>query len=202
MTEPEARQPHRPLIWPDLLYEIQDRILQDSQPVYVVGGAVRDALMGRPVTDIDLTVPQGAVALARRIANTLSGDVFVLDSERDVGRALVDTPDGRFMVDVARFRAEDLAADLLDRDFTINAMAVALHGDLSALIDPLDGEQDVRDKVLRRCTPQSLAQRSDSRAACRAAERPTWGCASSRRRSRTFRRRSRHWAGLGRTAAR
>ena len=157
MTELRPREPHRPLIWPDMIWEIQAVVAAQSQPVYIVGGAVRAALLHRPVTDIDLAVAADAIALARRIANTLKGDFFVLDRERDVGRALIDTPAGRFSVDVARFRGQDLFADLVDRDFTLNAMAVHLNGDTALLIDPLGGEQDCREKVLRRCHPRSLA---------------------------------------------
>src|SRR5690606_30874173 len=55
-----------------------------------------------------------------------------------------------------RFRGDDLAADLVDRDFTINAMAVDLKGDLDLLIDPLGGEEDVNNKLLRRCSPHAI----------------------------------------------
>lgn len=151
------REPHRPLAWPDIVEQLQDMLTESSQPVYIVGGAVRDALLQRPLTDLDLAVGQNAIPLARRIANALGGDFFTLDAEREVGRALVDTPDGRFLIDVARFRGDDLLADLTDRDFTINAMAVNLTGDITLLIDPLNGEHDLQAKLVRRCTPHALA---------------------------------------------
>lgn len=158
MGDLTPREPHRPLRWPDFVERLQDILAENAQPIYIVGGAVRDALLERQLTDLDLAVAKDAIPLARRIANALRGDFFVLDAERDVGRVLVDTPDGRFMIDVARFRGDDLLADLNDRDFTINAMAVDLTADINLLIDPLNGERDLRDKLVRQCNPHAFAR--------------------------------------------
>jgi tRNA nucleotidyltransferase/poly(A) polymerase len=152
------RIPRRPLIWPDILVGVRDALPDSAEAVYIVGGAVRDAWLHRPFHDIDLAVSNQAVWLARQIANRLHGDFFVLDAERDVGRVLLNTPDGRLILDVAHLRGETLEADLQDRDFTINAMAVDLRGDPTLLIDPLDGESDLTEKRLRRCSPESLAR--------------------------------------------
>lgn len=156
MTDLTPRSPKRPLIWPDIVYDLQDFLAAHSEAVYIVGGAVRDAYLHRPIHDIDLVVGGDALWLARRLANHLRGDFFTLDAERGVGRALV-TADGRRMIlDVARFRGGHLLADLTDRDFTVNAMAVDLQGDLGALIDPLRGEDDLAEKILRLCAPDAL----------------------------------------------
>ncbi len=157
MNDPTPRVPHRPLIWPDFVLDLQEILSELPQPVYIVGGAVRDALLHRPVKDLDLTVAQDGIGVARRIANAYQGDFYPLDKERDVGRALVQTREGRLTIDVARLRGADLMADLTDRDFTMNAMAVDLLADLDRLIDPLQGESDLREKVLRRCSPRALA---------------------------------------------
>jgi tRNA nucleotidyltransferase/poly(A) polymerase len=158
--------PERPFIWPEVVDEIQAHLAAWSQPVWIVGGAVRDAMLHRPLKDLDLATPQDAIKLARQIANQFDGDFFPLDPERDVGRALIDTPEGRLLVDVARLRGPDLLADLTDRDFTLNAMAVDLKGDLSLVIDPLGGEADLQRKVLRRCSAAAIP--SDSIRALRA----------------------------------
>lgn len=153
----ETRIPRRPLLWPDLVFDLQDLLLDMGQPVYIVGGAVRDAYLHRPVHDLDLATPVDAIPLARRIANTWNCDIFVLDKERDVARVLPKpTPDGQIVIDIARFRGGDLTRDLHDRDFTFNAMAVDLKGNLGHLIDPLNGEDDLTNRVLRQCSPQSL----------------------------------------------
>ncbi len=157
MPEANARRPHRPLFWPEIISQLQAVVAEVDQPVYLVGGAVRDALAGRPVHDIDLALADGGVRTSRRIANALAGNCYVLDRERDVGRALLDVGQGQIRVDVARFRGPDLHADLLDRDYTINAMAVELAGDCNLLIDPLDGEVDLRARRLRQCHADSLA---------------------------------------------
>lgn len=144
------------LAWSDTVLDLQDLLADLDTPVYIVGGAVRDAYLRRPIQDVDMVTPGSGRSLARQIANRLKGDYYTLDEERDVGRALVNTPDGKVVFDVARFRGDDLTADLTDRDFTINAIAVDLKGDLNALIDPLDGLTDLREKRLRRCSPQAI----------------------------------------------
>lgn len=158
MTDLTPRTPTRPLLWPDIVLELSDWLLDqdDTTAVHVVGGAVRDAYLGYPLKDIDLVVSTSAIKLARRIADALQGDVYVLDADRDVARVLLETPDGKLNIDVAGYRAPDLLGDLTDRDFTVNAMVVDLRGDTSKLIDPLNGESDLKSKVIRRCSPVAL----------------------------------------------
>lgn len=146
------------LAWSDVIFDLQDVLADRPEPVYIVGGAVRDAVLHRPIKDIDIAVPEGGIALARRIANGMGGAFYVMDAERDVARALIDTPDGRLAVDVAGFRGGTLDADLRDRDFTINAIAVDLRGDLNDLIDPTSGADDIIARLIRRCSPDSIAQ--------------------------------------------
>jgi poly(A) polymerase len=150
---------NRPLFWSDTVMNLQEALLElELPPLYISGGAVRDAYLHRPIKDVDLTTPIGnGIKVARQIANLLNGDVFVMDQERDVARVFAQTPDGKLTLDVAGFRGADLLADLQGRDFTINAIAVDLLGDLNQLIDPLNGEQDADQKLIRRCTPDSIA---------------------------------------------
>jgi tRNA nucleotidyltransferase/poly(A) polymerase len=156
MSDLTPRDPRRPLIWPDAMQDLQAVLAGSQKTVFIVGGAVRDAYLHRPIQDIDLAVAKDASSTARQVANALQGDFFVLDDERDVGRALVKTPRGRLIIDVTRFRGEDLFADLVDRDFTINAMAVDSR-DLDRIVDPLDGQHDLEVKLLRRCSPHAIA---------------------------------------------
>src|SRR5579871_5072967 len=135
------------LVWPDVIADLQE-VVQERE-VYVVGGAVRDALLRYPIHDLDLAVPSGGISLARRIANQMHGAFVALDADRDVGRAILDTPEGRLLIDVAGFRGDSIDADLRDRDFTINAIAVDLRGDLNQVIDPLHGVEDLNTRVLR-----------------------------------------------------
>lgn len=156
MTDLTPRTPRRPLIWSEFVLDLQDFVSTLPEPAYIVGGAVRDALLHRPIHDIDLITPDHAISLARQLANHFRGDVYVLDAERDVGRAILELSGERLVVDVAGFRAPTLLGDLRDRDFTVNAMAVDLKGDLSLLIDPLGGESDMDAKRMRRCSAESL----------------------------------------------
>lgn len=124
---------------------------------FLVGGTVRDALLGRDSADLDVAVPSGARELARRLADRLGGAVVVLDDGR--GTARVMTPAGR--VDLADFRGPTLEEDLAARDFTVNALAAALRPLLgrgrAPVVDPTGGLDDLRARRLRLTGPQALA---------------------------------------------
>jgi len=130
-------------------------VLPDGQPLYLVGGAVRDALMRRATHDLDFAVPSGAIKLARLVADRLGAAFYPLDHENDTGRVVIIHDDGtRDVLDFAAFRGPDLEADLRDRDFTINALALDLF--TRSLIDPLNGALDIREKRIRVCSPESI----------------------------------------------
>ncbi|MDX2140906.1 MAG: hypothetical protein SF123_22670, partial [Chloroflexota bacterium] len=158
MNNVTPRPSQRPLAWTDAALDMIDHLSALDTPAYLVGGVVRDALLRRPQKDFDIVTPESGLKLARKLADRLQADYYPLDSEREVGRVLLDTPDEKLMIDVARFRGVDLLADLTDRDFTCNAMAVDVHGDPGWLIDPLNGEQDTIDRRLRRCNADSIAR--------------------------------------------
>jgi tRNA nucleotidyltransferase (CCA-adding enzyme) len=130
-------------------------------PVFLVGGAVRDLLLGRGRADIDLVVEGDAEQLATRLG------AEVITHER-FGTAKL-TLNGH-EVDIAGARSEsyphpgalpvvepgaDLAADLHRRDFTINAMAIPLRGE-PELVDPYGGQADLAAKQLRVLHPDSF----------------------------------------------
>ncbi len=144
------------LDWPPILEALQPILAGVAAPVYLVGGAVRDVFLHRPVHDLDFATAEDGRRLAQTLADRLRGAYYPLDPERDVGRAIIDYRGERFTVDVARFRGDSLADDLAARDFTMNAMAVPVDGDLQQLIDPLGGITDLNQKRLRRCAPDSI----------------------------------------------
>ena len=72
---------------------------------YLVGGTVRDALLGRESCDLDIAVEGTALALARQLANQLRGAYVALDVERDVGRIVVRAGGGQQHIDVAALRS-------------------------------------------------------------------------------------------------
>ncbi len=129
-------------------------------PVYLVGGAVRDLLLGRGRADVDLVVEGDAAELAARLgAEVISHERFAtakakLDGhEVDVAAARAETyPHPGSLPEVTPARLVD---DLARRDFTINAMAIPLQGDVE-LIDPHGGEADLEAGVLRVLHPGSF----------------------------------------------
>lgn len=124
---------------------------------FLVGGSVRDFLLGRPIHDIDIVVPRGALTLGRRLADALGGAFYPLDEERDVARVLFSWQGEAFSLDVAALRGPDLEADLRARDFTINAMAMPL-ADLrrEAIVDSMGGLDDLAVGLLRPVSPHAF----------------------------------------------
>ncbi len=148
---------------PPLIEKVKKALPPDQQ-VYLVGGAVRDLLLGRFAPDLDFALPSNGISLARKVADTLKADFLVLDEERETGRVIVTEQDGsRTYLDFATYRGanpstdpgQSLEQDLSARDFTINALAYDLQTD--AIIDPLDGARDLRAKIIRACASTSLS---------------------------------------------
>lgn len=118
-----------------------------DEPLYVVGGAVRDLLMGRPPADWDFAGPS-AIDVAHRFAERNNTRVVMLHEDQPTARVPVPTGDDTHeMFDFCDLRAETLEDDLRQRDFTINAIAYNLRE--PGLIDPLGGADDVRNRLIR-----------------------------------------------------
>ena len=118
---------------------------------WTVGGALRDELLGREVTDIDVAVDGDPEAAARELAKEVHGPVFRLSEAFGAWR-VVDRGSGR-VYDFAPLQGETIEEDLRKRDFTINAMAREPDGD--TLIDPLGGRADIESRVLRVIGPEA-----------------------------------------------
>ncbi len=131
-------------------------IADAAWPVYVVGGTVRDALLGRSNDDLDLAVAGPAISLARKLADGLGAAFYPLDVERDVGRVLVQSGCRTRHIDVAALRAEGITADLMARDFTVNAMALQVGVPGSSLLDPTAGLDDLRHRTIRMASSRSF----------------------------------------------
>lgn len=130
-------------------------ILPEDQPLYLVGGAVRDRLLNRPTHDQDFVLPGDALKAARQVAHAIGAAYYPLDEERGTARLVLTTAgQNRFFLDFASYRGADLEADLRGRDFTINAMALDVR--INTLIDPLGGAKDLKDKLLRACSPSAF----------------------------------------------
>jgi poly(A) polymerase len=123
---------------------------------WIVGGALRDELLGRPVRDVDVAVAGDPAPPARALAAEVRGPVFQLSEAFGAWR-VIDRKGGRVW-DFSRLQGESIEDDLAKRDFTVNAMArpvaaealghtTALGG--TELIDPLGGRADLDSRTLR-----------------------------------------------------
>ncbi len=112
---------------------------------YLVGGTVRDALLARPLRDVDLVVTEPVEGAARALGRALGGPVFRLSETFGAWRVL--DRERRFTFDLSPMQGEHIEADLARRDFTVNAMAVPLAG--GELLDPHGGRADASAGVLR-----------------------------------------------------
>ena len=127
----------------NIIERLKEIFPEAAQPrIFLVGGAVRDILLGRERTDIDLAAALTAEEFAALGFHLVEGRSTAAIWHRHVdGLATIEaTP----LADAA-----DLADDLRRRDFTINAMAMTLAG---SVIDPLDGRGDLKQKRLAACS--------------------------------------------------
>jgi tRNA nucleotidyltransferase (CCA-adding enzyme) len=122
------------------------------QPAYMVGGAVRDAILGRTreYWDLDFVIPSDAVKVARAIAKHYQAGFVLLDAERKIARVVFP----QATADFAQQEGNSLETDLHRRDFTINAIAYNPH--TQEIIDPLQGCADLQQGLLRMVSPANL----------------------------------------------
>ena len=117
---------------------------------WIVGGAVRDALLDRPIVDVDLALAGSPAEAARAIARAGRGPAFQLSEDFGAWRVmggLHGDEEPRWICDVAPLQGASIEDDLLRRDFAANAIAVPLAG--GPPIDPAGGAADVERRVLR-----------------------------------------------------
>ena len=126
-------------------------------PAYLVGGVVRDALLGRQVRDIDLAVAGDTRWLGQDLAGVLGGRCVVLDSKRGVVRLVVSSSNNGLVIDLSPL-LNGITDDLGRRDFTLDATAASLQGPLAhdrplEVIDPHHGVADLEAGLIRAVSP-------------------------------------------------
>jgi poly(A) polymerase len=127
--------------------------LAGASEAWIAGGAVRDAALGREVTDLDLAVAGDPAAAAKAVADAGDGHAFELSAEFATWRAVA--ADRSWQVDVTALRGETIEADLAARDFTLGAVAAPLGG--GEPLDPYGGLADLERRRLRAVGEGSFA---------------------------------------------
>lgn len=131
------------------------QVLRDLGEGWIVGGTVRDFLLGKDPEDFDLTFRGDVRELALELRKRVRGRVVLIGKELQEVRYVLGP---RSWLDLSPLRGEHIEKDLYKRDFTINAMAVPLRGE-PVLIDPLRGREDLEQGILR--TPRLANLRDD-----------------------------------------
>ena len=121
---------------------------------YLVGGAVRDALLNRErdYLDLDFVTPNSAIAIAKKIASLYKAGFVVLDQQRNIARVVFDDA----TIDIAQQEGESLLNDLSRRDYTINA--IAYNCAEQKIIDPLQGQKDLQEEIIRMVSKDNLRE--------------------------------------------
>ena len=139
---------------------LYDQIVEVLKPsaAFLVGGAVRDLLLGKPVHDLDFALPKDTILFAKKVADQLNGDFYLLDKERQAARVLLkDEQKTRLVIDFTTFQGESIEEDLLTRDFTITSMAMDINKD-HQIIDPCQGARDLKDGLIRSTSDRALLE--------------------------------------------
>jgi len=144
-----------------LLTKLSNFLTEQDIQSFVVGGFVRDVLLGRDTSDIDIAIVADALEIAPKVATALGGKYVPLDRINRVGRVILvnkGTPStkGQWKLDFSTVK-DTLEQDLARRDFTIDAIAVDLsqlgkdYTDVP-LIDPFNGWNDLHQGTIRTVT--------------------------------------------------
>jgi poly(A) polymerase len=133
-------------------------LFQRKKEAYLVGGLVRDVLIGRQTADIDIAVAADAVSTGRDLATALGGKFVLLDEVRGTARIVLGNKNdlsakGQWNIDLTSLNG-NIEQDLAGRDFSIDAMAVKLETPVGSpesweIIDPFGGRQDLSKREIK-----------------------------------------------------
>ena len=136
---------------------MRDHFASGHTTVYLVGGVVRDVLLGRDTSDVDLAVASSAHEAGTALAERLGGRVVALDDSRDIVRVVLGSDQAATNIDISSYR-DSIEEDLSRRDFTIDAMAVPVSEAQTGTarvspVDPFEGADDLAKKRIRALHP-------------------------------------------------
>ena len=127
------------------------KMLPKIPGTYLVGGSIRDHLLGKAPVDYDLVVPENPREYGRRMAGKMSGHMVEIGKP---GQTIVRVVSREMIVDISAMEGKTLAEDLQRRDFTINAMAYELA--TGKFIDDSGGQLDLNRNVIRMLSPRAF----------------------------------------------
>jgi poly(A) polymerase len=119
--------------------------------VFIVGGTIRDILLGQAPKDFDIAVAGDPKLFSEKLAHRLSSRPILMGHP---GRETIRIVSEKIVYDIVRLNGATIADDVKNRDFTINAMAYSLSD--NRLIDPLRGRDDLRNGIIRMVSEESL----------------------------------------------
>jgi len=119
---------------------------------YLVGGFIRDIILGREPekVDLDIVVPLNAIEIGKKIADHIGSKFIILDKKREVLRIILNN----IYIDIANQVSSSIEGDLCSRDFSINSIAFLF--DKKSLFDPLNGLKDLEISLLRTHSENNL----------------------------------------------
>ncbi|HMK60301.1 MAG TPA: hypothetical protein VK452_04035 [Dissulfurispiraceae bacterium] len=135
-----------------------------AHKAFIVGGTVRDFLLGRQIKDADIAVNKDAIGIGRSLASAVKGSFVVLDDDYGIVRVVK----GSEHIDICAMRGNSISDDLAERDLSINAMAIPLSASIiqeslqgnydlkQFIIDPHNGCRDLKYGIIRMVSEQNL----------------------------------------------
>ena len=119
---------------------------------YLVGGYIRDIILGRLTedVDVDIVVPMNAIEIGKKISENFKSKFIILDKKREVVRIIFD----HISIDIANRISSTIEGDLSSRDFSLNSIAFLF--DKKCLFDPLHGLKDLKSSLIRTHSEKNL----------------------------------------------
>ena len=146
----------------DVLKHLAEFAAREKIQLHLVGGTVRDLLLGKDIEDVDFAVSDSAFSFARKFAGFAKASFVPLDEEHDTARVVFNR--GELYMDFSGIRGEDIISDLMARDIAINAMAVELNQAINCdtstevtVIDPCSGMADLSNGLIRLASAHSIS---------------------------------------------
>jgi putative nucleotidyltransferase with HDIG domain len=134
--------------------DVPDALRALGADAWLVGGVLRDRLLGRETDDYDVAIRGDAEHAARKVARAAHGHAFALSEAFGAWRVVSRDPSARWQVDVSPLHGDTIEEDLAKRDFTINALAEPVAG--GECVDPFGGRDDLLARRLVMVHPRAF----------------------------------------------